>query len=34
MLEERLVVAPWVKNYGVKNSFDRGEPLEAVWLTR
>ena len=26
--------APWVKNYGVKNSFDRGAQLEVVWLSR
>jgi peptide/nickel transport system substrate-binding protein len=26
--------APWVKNYGGKNSFDRGAQLEVVWLDR
>jgi peptide/nickel transport system substrate-binding protein len=26
--------APWVKNYGCKNSFDRGAQLEVVWLDR
>ena len=25
---------PWVKNYGCKNSFDRGAQLEVVWLDR
>jgi ABC-type transport system substrate-binding protein len=25
---------PWVKNYGCKNSFDRGAQLEGVWLER
>lgn len=25
---------PWVKNYGPKNSFDRGAQLEVVWLDR
>ena len=25
---------PWVKNYGTKNSFDRGAQLEVVWLNR
>jgi len=25
---------PWVKDYGVKNSFDRGAQLEVVWLNR
>ncbi len=24
--------APWVRNYGPKNSFDRGAQLEVVWL--
>lgn len=26
--------APWVKNYGCKNSFDRGAQLEVVWVDR
>jgi ABC-type transport system substrate-binding protein len=26
--------APWVKNYGCKNSFDRGAQLEVVWMGR
>jgi ABC-type transport system substrate-binding protein len=26
--------APWVKNYGCKNSLDRGAQLEVVWLDR
>jgi peptide/nickel transport system substrate-binding protein len=26
--------APWVKNYGPKNSFDRGAQLEVVWLDK
>ena len=26
--------APWVRNYGCKNSFDRGAQLEVVWLDR
>jgi len=26
--------APWVKNYGCKNSFDRGAQLEVVWIDR
>mgnify|MGYP003297597970 CR=1 FL=1 len=25
---------PWVKNYGCKNSFDRGAQLEVVWLDK
>ncbi len=25
---------PWVKNYGPKNSFDRGAQLEVVWLDK
>ena len=25
---------PWVKNYGPKNSFDRGAQLEVVWLAK
>jgi hypothetical protein len=25
--------APRVRNYGPKNSFDRGAQLEVVWLT-
>jgi len=25
---------PWVRNYGCKNSFDRGAQLEVVWLDR
>jgi ABC-type transport system substrate-binding protein len=26
--------APWVKNYGCKNSLDRGAQLEVVWIDR
>jgi ABC-type transport system substrate-binding protein len=25
---------PWLKNYGCKNSFDRGAQLEVVWLDK
>jgi hypothetical protein len=25
---------PWLKNYGPKNSFDRGAQLEIVWLEK
>ena len=25
---------PWVKNYGPKNSFDRGAQLEVVWIDK
>jgi len=26
--------APWLKNYGCKNSLDRGAQLEVVWIDR